>query len=193
MAMRRPPVKIFVLAVALGGVVTALTGLWSTEPDDAAPPDLPWADADGSPSSPGEVVWLAKRLVARDVAIGRRSLLEAAALFRDLPKWSVSLATPFVEGRDWGQDLLAETEEERLCIRVIGFGRAVLWEQPDVARLEAAQTRLEGEFWGAICEQGAIRLPDVSPAAIEALLKQARDGLRTSTKGAAPGQRPGSQ
>jgi hypothetical protein len=190
--MRRPPVKLFALALALGAVVTALTGLWLPEPDDAAPPDLPWSEAAG-PSSPAAVVGLVKLLVARDVAVGRRSLLEAAALFRDLPRLPPGQTSPSVEGRDWGRDLRAETEEERLCIRVIGFVRGVLWEQPDVARLEAAQTRLEAEFWSAICEQGTIRLPDVPPAAIEALLKQAREALRTSPRGAARSPRPASQ
>jgi hypothetical protein len=185
--------KLFALALALGGVLIALTGLWPTELDDAAPPDLPWADAVGGPSSPAAVVGLAKQLVARDVAVGRRSLLEAAALFRDLPRLPPGLTTPSVERRDWGQDLPAETEEERLCIRVIGFVRGVLWEQPDVARLEAAQTRLEAEFWAAICDQGTIRLPDLPPAAIEALLEQAREVLRTSPRGAARSPRPASQ
>jgi hypothetical protein len=193
MAMRRAPVKLFALALALGGVVIALTGFWLPEPDDANLPDLPWVEAAEGPSSPAAVVGFAKRLVARDVAVGRRSLLEAAALFRDLPRLPPGLALPSVEGRDWGQDLPAATEEERLCIRVIGFVRGLLWEQPDVARLEAAQTRLECEFWSAICEQGTIRLPDVPPAAIEALLTQAREVLRTSPRGAARGPRPPSQ
>jgi hypothetical protein len=190
--MRRPPVKLFALALVVGGVVIALTGFLLPEPDDVAPPDLPWAEAAGQ-SSPADVVGFAKKLVARDVAVGRRSLLEAAALFRDLPRLPSGLTPPSVDGRDWGQDLPAETEEERLCIRVIGLVRGVLWEQPDVARLAAAQARLESEFWAAICEQGVICLPDVPPAAIEALLEQAREALRTSPRGPAPGPRPASQ
>jgi hypothetical protein len=59
--------------------------------------------------------------VVRDVAVGRRSLLEAAALFRDFLRLPLGLTPSSVEGCDWGQDLSTETEEERLCIRVIGF------------------------------------------------------------------------
>jgi hypothetical protein len=179
--MRRPPVKLFALALALGGVVTALTGLWLPEPDDAALPDLPCVEAAGGPSSPSAVIVVAKKLVARDVAVGRRSLLEAAALFRDLPRRPAELTPPpSLEGRDWGRDLPAETEEERLCLRVIGVVRVVLAEQPDVARLKATVARLEGEFWTAICEHGAIRLPDVPPEAVETLLERAKEALRTA-------------
>jgi hypothetical protein len=181
--MRPAPVKRFALTLALVGAVTVLTGRGPPEPDDAGSTDPPGAAAVSGQSSPAALVGLAKGLVARDVAAGRRSLLEAAGLFRTLYRLAPELPPPLgpgVEPPDWSRHLPAGTEEERLCLVVIGRVRWALGDPPDVARLEAVTARLEGEFWAARCEHGAIELPDVPPAAVESLLEQARVAERAA-------------
>jgi hypothetical protein len=144
--MRPAPAKLFALTLALGGVVTVLTGRREPEPDAAGPPDPPWAETPGGPSSPVVEFVRARGLLAREVAAGRRSLREAAGLVRDLRRRYPGLPRPSLEARDWSQHLPAITNEERLCLEVILCVRVVDGDPPDAARVEAVTTRLEGEF-----------------------------------------------
>jgi hypothetical protein len=178
--MRPAPAKLFALTLALGGVVTVLSGRRESAPDAAGPPDPPWAETPDGPSSPVIEFVRARGLLAREVAAGRRSLREAAGLVRDLRRRYAGLPRPPLEARDWSRHLPAVTNEERLCLEVMWCVQIALWNQPDVARVEAVTTRLEGEFWAARCPHGAIELPDVPPAAVEALLEQARAAERAA-------------
>jgi hypothetical protein len=183
--MRPAPVKLFALTLALGGVVTILTGRRESAPDTAAPPDSPWAEAPGGPSTSVLEFVYARNRLARDVAAGRRSLRQAAGLVRDLRRRYPGMPRLSLEARDWSRHLPAGTEEERLYLEVIWCVRVVDGDPPDAARLEAVTARLEGEFWEARCAHGAIELPEVPPAAVEALLEQARAAERAVRRGGA--------
>jgi hypothetical protein len=111
---------------------------------------------------------LAKSEVASDVAAGRCSLAEAAALFGELdrlepPATDLARVSPY--------DSLP-THEERLCRQVIA------WVNVEKLRAglpaDAAVARLEAELRG-LKEHGPIRLPDTANRdLIEDLFRHAR-------------------
>jgi hypothetical protein len=84
--MRLAPVKLFALTLALAGAVTVLCDCRPAAPDDLDPRTPPGAEAPSQPPSPAYLLAVAKVLVAQDAAAGRRSLPEAAALFRELDR-----------------------------------------------------------------------------------------------------------
>jgi hypothetical protein len=115
---------------------------------------------------------IAKGQLAGDVIAGRRTLWEAAALFRALNGMTPALSnSPRVV--DPSLNIPADTEEAWLCRQVVAFVGVELHEQPD--RAEAAVARLEAEFFAALRTHGTIRLPDASalPSGQE-LLERAR-------------------
>src|SRR5262249_44692566 len=75
--------------------------------------------------------------IVREVAAGRRTLLEAAAGFRALSRGETPLERPLHETYP------ADTEDERLCRWVIAYLRTTLGEEPGTAGLV---TRLEAEL-----------------------------------------------
>jgi hypothetical protein len=89
-----------------------------------------------------------ERLV-RELATGRRTLLEAAAGFRAVSLGDVSLE------RGLDETYPAGTEEERLCRWVIAYLRTALGDEPGTAGLA---TRLEEELRHHV-RQGTLRLP----------------------------------
>jgi hypothetical protein len=87
--------------------------------------------------------------VVRELAGGRRTLLEAAAGFRALSLGDKALERPLDETYPAG------TEEERLCRWVIAYLRTTLGDEPGAAGLA---TRLEQELRQHLL-QGTLRLP----------------------------------
>jgi hypothetical protein len=87
--------------------------------------------------------------IVRELAAGRRTLLEAAADFRALSLGEMPL------GRPLHDTYPADTEEERLCRWVIAYLRTSLEDEPGAAELA---TRLEAELRQHV-RQGTLRLP----------------------------------
>jgi hypothetical protein len=155
-------------------VLTAL--LVCRPPEPAAP--LPPPDADPEAAALAapwpDVVPLrlvAKLQIARAVADGRRSLWEAAALFRELNRLPPARGKPpeIVTHAHIPMD----TEAGWLCRQVAEHVHGALREEPE--RAAAVVARLEAEFFAELRAHGAIRLPDpVSLEPVEHLLAQAR-------------------
>src|SRR5262245_21940807 len=119
-----------------------------------------------------------KHQIAREVAAGRRALVEAAALFGALNRLPPeSVEPPILDGIDASLRLPKRTDEERLCWLVIAQVKAVLDKEPP-DRVAAVVARLEAEFWEELRRHGVLRLPDPStlPSAHE-LLERARKAM----------------
>jgi hypothetical protein len=112
---------------------------------------------------------VAKDLVAREAAAGRRSLAEAAALFGALDRLppALSPAAPAPPGGrpEWDE---CRTDEERLCWRVIDRATELL-EREAPAGAPAAVARLAAEF-RALRRGGTIRLPELDTSSLNLLL-----------------------
>jgi hypothetical protein len=123
--------------------------------------------------------------VARDVADGRRSLLEAAGLFRALNRLPPTVDQP---PRDVPPlTIPIDTEVARLCRQVVAWVPASLHAEP--ARAAAAVAQLEAEFFADLRAHGEVRLPD--PAVLdpfEALLARAK-GVLAAVERRAEGQK----
>jgi hypothetical protein len=121
---------------------------------------------------------LAKKRIAREVADGRRSLVEAAALFGALNRHPPQVPPlDLLDTLPWALSVPAHTEDERLCRQVVQWVEGLrLSGLPDSA--EAAVARLNAEYQQELRRHGAIRLPDPStlPPAQE-LLDQTRAAL----------------
>jgi hypothetical protein len=185
--MKLTPAKLSVAPVAV--VLTAL--LVCRPPEPAAPPPPPEPDPEAAAlAAPWpDVVPLrlvAKQLLARAVADGRRSLGEAAALFRELNRLPPARGQP--PEIVTHVHIPMDTEAGWLCRQVAEHVHGALREEPE--RAAAVVARLEAEFfaeWGA---SGAIRLPDpASLEPVEELLRQARARLAEQQRG--HGSRPG--
>jgi hypothetical protein len=166
----------YMLALTLFGALAVVFGPQPTEPTEWVPFAETEALAEGFPET-AVLRTQAKKLLAREVAEGRRSLVEAAALFgalNRLPPVTPELSCLDNSGFHWVLSAPVHTEEERLCRQVVqwvdGFR---LSDSPEYAA--AAVARLEAEFREELRRQGAIRLPDASglPTARE-LLERAR-------------------
>jgi WD40 repeat protein len=128
---------------------------------------------------------LAKDLIAREVAAGRRPLLEAAALFGALNRLPpAQRACPPVEPTDPYLGIPAGSEEEWLCRQVVLYVRAEARQSGPPGRAETAVARLEAEFRAELHARGAIRLPDAPP--LEPLLARARQALAEVRAGVRP-------
>jgi hypothetical protein len=162
------------LAVALTGALAVAFCPREPEPAELIPPAEHGVLLDGYPE---DVILreLAKKRVARAAADGRRSLVEAAALFGKLNRHPPELPPlDLLDDIPWAVSIPAHTEEERLCRQVVqwvdGFR---LSESPAYA--EAAVTRLIAEFREELRKHGDIRLPDPSTLPpVQELLDQAR-------------------
>jgi hypothetical protein len=126
---------------------------------------------------------LAKRLLAREIADGRRSLVEAAALFgalNRLPPETPELA--LLDDNHWALSDPVHSEDERLCRQVIQWVEALrITDSPEYA--DAAVARLIAEFREERRRHGAIRLPDPSPPVpVHELLEQARATMTDSER-----------
>jgi hypothetical protein len=125
----------------------------------------------------------AKRLLAREAADGRRSLVEAAALFgalNRLPPETLELA--LLDDNHWVLSDPVHTEGERLCRQVIQWVEALrITDSPEYA--DAAVARLTAEFREERRRHGVLRLPDPSTLVpTHELLEQARAALTESER-----------
>ena len=153
----------WILAGLLIGLLTLITVRRPQEPVALAVESID----DESPE--GRILgMMAKSEVASDVAAGRRSLAEAAALFGEVGRLELS-ATDLARVSPYDS---LPTHEERLCRQVIAWVdyqmfRAGLQPAEVVARLEAELRLLK--------ERGPIRLPATATRVqIEDLLQHAR-------------------
>jgi hypothetical protein len=121
--------------------------------------------------------------IARDVADGRRSLWEAAGLFRALNRLPPTVDHP---PRDVRPTIPADTEAGRLCRQVAAWVPAALHAEPD--RAAAVVARLEAEFFAELRAHGAVRLPDPAELEpVEELLARTRAALAAAQRRALPG------
>jgi hypothetical protein len=170
------------LAVALVVALPVAFCRRPPEPDPATQPVIGEAVGEAVPEVVG-LRALAKGLLARAAAAGRRSLLEAASLFRELDRLPPEPAPP--AGFDPTLRIPADTEAGRLCRQVVAAVRAELGDEPE--RAAAAVARLEAEFFAELRARGSIRLPDPSPGEpVEELLRQARARLAEQQNGRGP-------
>jgi hypothetical protein len=181
--MRVSPHKFLAVALA-GGVLAAFC---RPLPEPEGPPITRGAEDVGAGFP--DIVPLrieAKRLIARDAAGGRRTLVEAAALFGALNR----LPPPAARLPDYDPDVShsylhipMRTEEERLCRQVVAFAWVALGDGPP-GRAREAVARLEAEFFAELRARGTIRLPaPPPPEPVEELLRQARAALPEQQRG----------
>jgi hypothetical protein len=178
------------LALVLALSVTAgAVAVISRRPGDRPPPDPnPVCQVVDQPDwAEVEVMVLrtfAKRHIAQEAAAGRRSLVEAAALFGQLNR-----LPPVGRLPDYPH-LSGDTEEERLCRQVIVF---VTRSGPDwnSESVRATAARLEVELRQELARDGIVRLPDPAglPAAAD-LLEEARARLTEAERKAFLPARP---
>jgi hypothetical protein len=166
--MRASPRKFLILALAVGSLPVAFCGRLPI-------PDPPAVQPRDAATEAVVLRVLAKGLLALDVAAGRRSLFEAAALVRELDRRPPAPARPGPGWLDPTLRIAADTEAGRLCRQVVAAVRAELGAEPD--RAAAAAARLEAEFLRELRQRGAVRLPDPPPGAVEELLRRARAHL----------------
>jgi hypothetical protein len=189
--MRNPRVtsfKFLALALTAGALPLALSRCRLPEDMSPPPPDAIEQVEEGY-SEAQALRLVAKDRIARDAADGRVSLLEAAALFRELNKLPPAPARP--TRVDSSLNIPADTEEAWLCRQVAAHVRVALRSDP--ARAEAAVARLEDEFFAELRAHGALRLPDAATLEpVHGLLERARARLAEQQRGGR-GPRPVSQ
>jgi hypothetical protein len=165
--MRSVPIKF--LAAALAGSLAVVYCRPLSVPDKA--PSLPAPDEGEAQPGVGYLRALAMSRITREVADGRRTLLEAAALFRELKGLLPELPEPHWD--DTPMAIPTDTAEGRLCRQVALHVSAALRAEP--GRAAAAVARLEADFFAELRAQGAVRLPDPSSLeSVEGLLAEAR-------------------
>jgi hypothetical protein len=181
--MKRWPYIPLALTLAAAGAVVCHPR--APEPDE---PDTPPQAEVFRPLAPETTALRihVKHQIAREVAAGRRPLVEAAALFGALNRLPPeSIEPPLLDRIDASLRLPRNTDEERLCWLVIAQVKAVLRDEPP-DRVAAVVARLAAEFREELRQHGVLRLPDPStlPSAQE-LLERARKAM-TETEGKAP-------
>jgi hypothetical protein len=119
---------------------------------------------------------VAKGQIARQVIEGRHSLVEAAALFRELNRLSPTVPDWIPgDGYQFALRTPAGNDEERLCRQVVEWVDSALRIGGSAASAEEAVARLEAEFRAAPRAHGVIRLPAASALTpIPELLVEAR-------------------
>jgi hypothetical protein len=161
----------YLLALAVTGAMAVVFGPCASGP--AEPRSVPVVETLVAPPPEAAALrMLAKRHIARDVAAGRRSLVEAAALFRALNSPAQADALSRDDPHPWALTAPARTDDERLCRQVVEWvGALRLTESPEYAA--AAVARVNAEYREELRQHGAIRLPDPAglPTAEELLEK----------------------
>ena len=130
---------------------------------------------------------LAKRRIAYEAAASRRSLVEAAALFRELNR--LPPAAPDLALGDWDETLLrvpVRTDEERLCRQVVEWVYRVLRSEVSPESAAEAVERLEAEWQEVLRRHGAIRLPD---SAVQPPVQELLEAARSSAPRTGPATR----
>jgi hypothetical protein len=166
-----------VLAFALGGIVAC--GLVCRSPELDDPPQVRAAlrrMTDEARQLLAQIAVLrppAKILLARDVAAGRLSLAEAAALFGALDQ----LPPRPPDARPADGDTALSVIEENLCRQVIERVEYVLCADQPPEEVRPVVARLEEDF-GHLREHGPIQLPDPSTlVSVPELLKRVQGTL----------------
>jgi hypothetical protein len=181
------------LACTLAGTVAVVCCPHVPEPAESIPTTETEASVAVVPKT-AFLRFIAKKLIAREVAEGQRSLLEAAALFGALNR--LPPETPELSPQDnstygWVLNDPVRTEDERLCRQVVQWVDAFrLSDPPEYAA--AAVARLLAEY-RELHQHGAVRLPDppTLPSAQE-LLERARKAMTEAERKAivSPSERP---
>jgi hypothetical protein len=162
-----------VLVVVLVVALPVAFGWRPTGPDELPPAGAGVPPAADWPDRLARVV--ARERLARAAAAGRRPLLEAAALFRELNRRPPGTAAPDHPDPD-GPPLAIplDAEEGRLCLQVVQCAYFALRDESHGRAAEAA-ARLEAEYCAERRACGAVRLPDpASLEPVERLLEHAR-------------------
>jgi hypothetical protein len=134
---------------------------------------------------------LAKDLLVEELASGRLTLFDAAALFRELDGMHPMTVYPTKPNPDAPIRLECPTEDERYCVWVITFARNSL-RSVEPVRARIVTERLVAELEAERRLPGAIRLPgpgSLGPAR-ELLRRRAHVGLSAPGTTTAPGEDP---
>ena len=133
----------------------------------------------------------AKRQIAHDIIEGRRSLVEAATLFRELnhlpptaPDWLPG------DGYQFALRTPVSNDDERLCRQVIEWVYSAVRIKGTPALAEQAAARLEAEFRAAPRAHGVIWLPPASALTPVRQLLAAARALHTAQERPPGQQRP---
>ncbi|MFO0810311.1 MAG: hypothetical protein U0746_16940 [Gemmataceae bacterium] len=160
---------------AAATVVVAGTALvlairpWGSDDDTACPEPIP-AEVQRMTSDITFVRIAAKEIIANEVIQGRRTLFEAAALFKSLNQLPPS-AQPPTNLDLAGLPIPTRTEEELLCWQVASCVQARFSSLRESRR---AVARLAAEFRAEVQAHGTIRLP-APPVATDVLIEQAQE------------------
>jgi hypothetical protein len=161
------------LAAAFATTAALILARGLPEPP-ALDPDIAAVD---EPAQPEEYYLriVAKGQIARDVAAGKRSLVEAATLFaalNRLPPAATNLAVVVPYAADLS--LPCATNEDRLCVQVALWVRGT-FEPGQRGQAAAVLARLADEYRQAVRGTGTVRLPPPeSLEPVEELLDRAR-------------------
>jgi hypothetical protein len=142
--------------------LVVLLGIASVVPGWVPERERPTREGDDQQATVPDVIRrriLAKIHLVEELASGRRSLIETAALFRDLDHVPPETVYTTALDPDPPLRLTSPTEDERYCSVVITVTRNVLRvSQPE--RAEVVIARLVTEFEAERCFMGTIRLPN---------------------------------
>jgi hypothetical protein len=152
------------LLVVMLGVVALVLAFRRSESPDAVEPTTDGVKTGEAPPTPVALRVLAKQGLARQVAAGRRPLLEAAALFRELDRLPPVAGAPWFDATiDPPIAIPGRTEDERRCQQVLLYVRAA-FNYGDV-KCPEAERPVADEFFRILRERGVIQLP--SPESLE--------------------------
>jgi hypothetical protein len=169
------PLKIMVLAFASASACAVTC----KGPGGQVAPSPPEARTQAGDSSADQIAAIrlrsaAKFQLAREVAAGRRTLEEAAALFCELDRLPPAAGPAVADLFNVDVPVAARTAAERACRQVINFVSVAVPGEAGAA----AEARLVAHYRAEVARRGTVRLPD--PAAltpVRELLDQARAAL----------------
>jgi hypothetical protein len=177
--MHRWPYCFLALAVAV--TVAAVFAPHSPEPEQS---DTACAVESVTAPVPETIAlrgW-AKDQIAREVAAGRRRLLDAAALYGELNRLPPVADFSLQDVDNSPKSDPVGADAERLCRQVMTWvEQRVIREAPDQA--SPVMDRLEAELRAALQEQGGIRLPGRSSLPpMREVLEQARSRMTAAQR-----------
>jgi hypothetical protein len=169
----------------LAVLVLLAVGRWGPLVTDRSPdPASARADRDDANAATIKRIHLrirAKELLVEDLAAGKRSLLETAALFRELDRIppAVSRPDPVIDPPIRPEN---PTEDEWQCLWVLAYTRTLLQvTHPD--REASVTDRLVREFEAERRDRGTVRLRDPqSLESVPTILARARDGCEADRR-----------
>jgi hypothetical protein len=146
--------KVLIVVLSLLAVMTAVRCEMRYVGTDKGPPLLDYQPSPVNPSIFQRTE--SKRRIALDVIANRCSLIEAAALFRELNR----MPPVAIVNEVWlpiPMTATVRTDDERLCGQVINWVDRLLH---GTAESDAVLTRLEREYRSEQAKPGGIRLPE---------------------------------